>query len=561
MTDTIGETELVVRGQRVPVNQFFVGPISDTLICSLPGDGTIIVPTTTVNLRDNPNHLGDALPYVIASQTFNPPQQGSYIVAKYNGGSPAYFSITDVEEITESDVAPICTIFKSGTEIHDIDWDGIASGMPNRLHQRFVKTERFSPEPLGLAISVNASRQLFLSAGRVWYGAVRVVIAAFTSATDECELWYHSSLGVWASTAITTYNNTQYDDGSQLVALANNKWAVNWCYRGVETAKHMIIVLANASYHTAAAANDSTEPPLPPIVAKHMILVGRILVEKGTTNAIVQSAFTQRFAPGGASDHENLSGLLGALIGNHYHFGNFATVTLAEAALGGAEGAIIYMLDQNTWYRYVASSTETRNGTSVLNTGEGGTTRWLAFAGRWQVFQYDDIFTDNLIVPAGQTAPDIEAVPGAAGIYAWAFNGTTTTESLSGTFELLHGYRQGSDVYPHLHWSPIAAGTGNVRWVFEYIVRTSTGEFSAPAILTAIQAAGGLGPNGRPIQHDVEFSPVIPGAGLVIGTQIKFVIRREPTNTNDTYANDALLWACGIHYQKDSAGSLQRFVK
>jgi hypothetical protein len=543
----------------VPVNQFFVGPVVDDYSCVSNPDGTVTLPATTVNLRDNSHHLGDALPYDLPALTVSPPQGQSFAVAKFNAGSPAFFVITDVEEINESDVAPIVTIFRSGNELHIIDWDGIASGLPNRLHQRSVKTRRFEAEPGGLALSVDGSLHFFLTAGRVWYGAVRQMLLAFQSTTDECDLWYFNG-SAWVTLAITTYNNTQYATGSALATLANNKWTVNWVYRGVENSKHCIVVLG-PEFAKAAEANESSEPSLPDIVVRHMLLVGRIIVQKGSATPIVQSAFLQRFSPGGASNHEYLSGLLGALIGNHYHFADFATVAAAEAAAGGTAGAVAFVLAERTWYRYDSNPSLTRNGTSVLNTAEGGTTRWVAFAGRWQVFQYDDVYTDALTVPGGATAPDQEAVPGAPNISVFAFDGGNTVESLSGTFELLHGYREGSDLWPHVHWSPRTGAAGNVRWVFEYIVRTNTGEFSAPAVLTAVQAAGGLGPNGRPIQHNVEFSAAIPGAGLVIGTQIRFVLRREPANAADTYGGDALLWAVGLHYEKDSAGSLQRFVK
>jgi hypothetical protein len=259
--------------------------------------------------------------------------------------------------------------------------------------------------------------------------------------------------------------------------------------------------------------------------------------------------------------HETLIDLLGGLPGNHYHFANTATVAEAELVAGASPGAVMHVLAENTWYRYEANPGLARDGMAVLNTAEAATTRWVAFAGRWQVFQYDDIFTDATTVPAGATAPNLTPVPGAPNISTWSFNGTNTIESLSGTMELLHGYREGSDIWPHVHWSPINNNTGNVRWVFEYIVAEASGVFRAPVILTTIQAAGGLAASGLPIQHNAEFSVPISGANLVIGDQIRFTLRREPANAADTYGGLALLWAVGIHYEKNSQGSLQRFVK
>jgi len=556
------DTELIVRGQRVPVDQFFAGPTYTADCCVDNGDGTVTVKARSVNLRDNPNHLGPAISYALAEKTFDPPQANSYIVASYNSGSPEFQNITNVELITESDVCPVVTVYREVNHLHILDWDGIASGLPNRLHQRFVKTMRFVNENGGLRLSVTASLEYLISSGRTWHGAVRMMLEAFASSTDEGRLYYITA-GIWTNVSASTYNNTQYNDTTLgLVTLSNNnRWTVNWVYRGVEMDKHAIIVLSNNEYDTAAEANDSFEPVLPDIVTKQYILVGRIIVKKGTNTPIVQSAFVQRFAPGAASDHENLAGLLGGLPGNHYHFANVDDVAEAELVAGALPGAVMHVLDENTWYRYESNPGIARDGMGILNTADGGTTRWVAFAGRWQVFQYDDIFTDATTVPAGATAPSITPIPGAPNISTWSFNGANTIESLSGTMELLHGYREGSDIWPHIHWSPIDNNTGNVRWVFEYIVADMSGEFRAPVILTAVQAAGGLAASGLPIQHNAEFNAPISGTNLVIGDQIRFTLRREPANAADTYGSNALLWAVGIHYEKNSHGSLQRFIK
>ena len=545
----------------VPTQQrVFVGPVFAHENYTDNGDGTFTVAEQTFTLRDNSNHLGNAVPYVLPAETFDPPLGKSYLVADYNDGTPIRRLITNVELITESDVAPDVTVYREVNELHLLDWDGIGSGMTNRLHQRTVKTRRFERES-GLKLSEKNTRELLLTTARVWYGANRILLGECDTAVDKFELWYHVA-GVWTKADVTQYNNTQYDNGTDLVAIGNNKYTVNWIYRGIEYREHMIVVLGNEEYHDLATADNASEPPVPDLVVAQFLLVGRVLVEKDANTGIVQSSFDERFTPSAASNHENLANLLGALIGNHYHFATFATVADAEAAAGATTGAIANVLEENTWYLFDANPGFVRDGKTVLNTGDSGTTRWIAFAGRWQTLQYDDIFTDNLIVPAGNTGPDIVAIPGAPNISAFGFDGSNRTENLTGTMELLHGYREGTDVWPHLHWSPSTNGTGNVRWVFEFIVANgTTGVFSAPTILTAIQAAGGLDVSGRPIQQNLEFDGVIPGAGLKIGSQIRFTIRREPTNTLDTYAADALLWATGIHYIKDSMGSLERFIK
>jgi hypothetical protein len=63
----------------------------------------------------------------------------------------------------------------------------------------------------------------------------------------------------------------------------------------------------------------------------------------------------------------------------------FLTVTSAEAA-NGADNDICYVVETDTFYRYESSgSAYTDNNTSILSTGEGGNTRWLAVAGKYTI--------------------------------------------------------------------------------------------------------------------------------------------------------------------------------
>jgi hypothetical protein len=196
-----------------------------------------------------------------------------------------------------------------------------------------------------------------------------------------------------------------------------------------------------------------------------------------------------------------------------------------------------------------------------LNTADGGTTRWIGFGGRWRLAQYNDWICAAFLVPTGASGANQTAVPGATGFETWGFTGAATTDNLMGTFEFMHDYKEGSDVYPHIHWSGTNNNAGNVKWQFIYIIEGALGEFSAPVTLTVTAANPGLGPNGRPVHKVSEFAPAISGAGLAIGTQLRFILRRDPTDNADTYGSTALMWDVGIHYLSDSAGSLQRFVK
>lgn len=280
--------------------------------------GVVVVPTNTDNgdgsvtigddgeytLFDNADGTGLIRKYAINGDTFTLADlTTNYVVANYNSGTPIVEVITDVTLIDEKTIIPILTIFRNGIYLHEQDWNQLGLALSNKLHKSIVKTQRYRREG-GLAISEYGTRNVALTAGTVWTGAVPNVLAAIASATDNIFLWYHSS-GVWTLSVVTQYNNTQYDNGTNLATLTANRYAVNWVYRGVESQKHLYVVLGTGDYTETQAANASV-PELPPAINSHGVLVGKIVVQKSATTATsILSAFEKSFtfatAGGGAS--------------------------------------------------------------------------------------------------------------------------------------------------------------------------------------------------------------------------------------------------------------------
>jgi len=285
------------------------------------GDGSITVSAGTAVLFQNENYAGKPAKYSFSGATFTLSNNTvNYIIVNYNSGSPILQSITDVDLINESSTIPVRTIYRNGTDLYGIDWDSLADGMSNKLHMRFVKTERFGWES-GVGISESTGRVVNTTAGKVWYGAVRTDILEHSSDTNEWSFWYHSA-GVWTEDkTTTTYNNTQYDDGTNLVTASNNNYLVNWVYRCSCNPAKGAYVLGNQQYSSIAAASESQPPELPPILVSVQFLVGRVIVEKNATSGIVESAFGKTFLASPVTVHNNLSGL---------NDGNFKHLTADE---------------------------------------------------------------------------------------------------------------------------------------------------------------------------------------------------------------------------------------
>lgn len=175
-------------------------------------------------------------------------------------------------------------------------------------------------------------------------------------------------------------------------------------------------------------------------------------------------------------------------------------------------------------------------------------------AGKFTDSKYNDL---NLPVEAlglGATAPDKVAFVGGSEILA--FDGLSTSEFVVGGFELLHDYEEGTDLHPHIHWSPLTADAGNVKWFLEYTIANVGDVFPSTTTISVIDATDATLHKNLAVAF-----PVIDGTGLKIGAQCRFKLYRNPADAEDTYAHDAGLITLGVHYLADAIGSVSEFVK
>lgn len=276
------------------------------------GGGSITVNALKVNLWDNATFAGFASEYTVGPITATLTDLvTNYIVADYNDGSPILRVTTDVNEITESNIVPIYTIFRSGTMLHTLDWDTLGRGLANKIHQSIVKTQRYRRES-GLAISESGTRNVNLSAGAIRVGANPVSLSSIASSTDNITYFERTGASSWNTTFVTQYNNTQYWNGTTNATLTDGRYAVNWLFRGVESQKHLYMVIGEGDYNLAQA--QASQPPanLPGNITSHGLLVGRIIVVKnGATATQIDSAFNIVFTQQAASNHSDLGGLNG----------------------------------------------------------------------------------------------------------------------------------------------------------------------------------------------------------------------------------------------------------
>lgn len=284
------------------------------------GGGSITVNSVDVNLWADSTFTGDASTYTVGpiTQTLTD-NTTSYVVADYNGGSPILRITTDVNEITESNIIPVFTIYRSGATLHTLDWDTLGRGLANKTHQSIVKTQRYRRES-GLAISESGTRNVNLSSGIIYVGANRQSLSSIASLTDNIIYFERTGASSWNTTSIQSYNNTQYWNGTTNATLTNGRYAVNWLFRGVESQKHLYMVIGEGDYNLAQA--QASQPPanLPGNITSHGLLVGRIIVAKSANVATqIDSAFNIVFTQQAASNHNDLGAIQGGAASEYYH--------------------------------------------------------------------------------------------------------------------------------------------------------------------------------------------------------------------------------------------------
>ncbi len=172
---------------------------------------------------------------------------------------------------------------------------------------------------------------------------------------------------------------------------------------------------------------------------------------------------------------------------------------------------------------------------------------------------HSDIVWNDIVLPpdtiqGGVARPDKITLIG--NIDAYGFNGVNTTEEMSGSFEVIHDYKEGTDLRPHIHWAPSNANAGSVKWQMEITVATVGQAYTSVSTISATQASNGVDREHQAVEFDI-----IDGSTFTIGTVIHFRLFRDPTDGADTYGSDAILLSLGVHYEIDGDGSRNIFTK
>jgi hypothetical protein len=293
----------------------------------------------------------------------------NYIYVTWNAGSPIYAATTDRSLLTHSLNIPVGRLeMSSGSIEYSITYGFLSKGSAVRNIDRLMRINNDGgiQRESGLGISETATRVVNIGSGYAWFGLTRLPLDAIVMGAVGviAQLKYHSG-GVWASSTITQYNNSQYDNGTNLVSLGVGRYAVNWVYRNIIT-NEMDIVLGNGNY-TLAQAEASQRPPRPETIDAFYVLCGRIIAQNGATaSTVIENVSSTAFTQAAVSIHNDLSGIQGGTTGEYYHLTNaqhstlgtatsIAAGTPASSGAAGTAGQILY--DTDAIYVCIATNT------------------------------------------------------------------------------------------------------------------------------------------------------------------------------------------------------------
>lgn len=164
---------------------------------------------------------------------------------------------------------------------------------------------------------------------------------------------------------------------------------------------------------------------------------------------------------------------------------------------------------------------------------------------------YKDIDIDLSAQTSGGTVPALIAINGDAYLKARAFAGTgATVEQLGGAKELVHEMLFGDDIIPHVHWAPVSAAAGNVKWQLRTMLVNRNGVYTGGVTTSVVTPAPGVAWQG--VRSNF---PTISTAGILAGSRILFTLFRDPADAADTYADLVIAPNFGVHVPVDMLGT------
>lgn len=205
-------------------------------------------------------------------------------------------------------------------------------------------------------------------------------------------------------------------------------------------------------------------------------------------------------------------------------------------------------LTDDAGHTRVAGVERIGDGTNYTEFETDGT---IKFVGTATVF--DDLLPTIANANTGGAAPNMTLMGGSGTIRAQEFANLSSAEEYQACWQLPHGWKEGSDIVPHIHLYIPDDGTGgdivfSMVYTWQNIDNGTMTETTVTS--TAITRAANAGINGNAI---ASFG-TIAGTGKTISSLFSARIMRVQAGA-DTFSASTWLRSSDLHIEKDTIGS------
>jgi hypothetical protein len=151
------------------------------------------------------------------------------------------------------------------------------------------------------------------------------------------------------------------------------------------------------------------------------------------------------------------------------------------------------------------------------------------------------------------------------GVFIYWFD-KTTEEELFFALQIPHSWKEGSTIYPHVHWIPKTNGAvgSKVCWGLEYTVQSLGGVFGTTTIIhgnTAILNETPVADKHYLTRLNGETGIVMTGQTISCMLHGRFFRDAGSVLATDDYDDDAGLLEIDFHIEKDTNGSRTETTK
>ena len=163
---------------------------------------------------------------------------------------------------------------------------------------------------------------------------------------------------------------------------------------------------------------------------------------------------------------------------------------------------------------------------------------------------WDDFLVSNLNLGKSVESPTFKTFRDT--YMAFAFPDNAVKEG-HGDMHILHNYKFGTAIYPHIHWSSNeATPTGNVQWKIDYSIArghaVNTEAFAAFQTITLPPASC----SGQYYHVITEATSGISSSNIEVDSIVLVRIYRDTAAAEDTLTGDAFLFRVDFHVEVDN---------